>query len=141
MCGDDALISLLGGLLATERGAPDTPGEKTMEPLDWNALRENCAGDESLVQEVLELFRKESDGLLNDVRVAVAAKETVAVRKTAHRLKGALVSLGAAPSVAAAKDLEHQGSQGDATKFDETFALLEKEMARLMTAISVAHAA
>ncbi len=112
-----------------------------MEPLDWNALRENCAGDESLVQEVLELFRNESAGLLGDVRQAVAAKEPVAVRKTAHRLKGALVSLGAAPSVAAAKDLEHQGSVGEVAKFDETFALLEKEMARLMSAISVAHAA
>ena len=33
-----------------------------MDPLDWNSLRENCAGDESLVNEVLELFRGEADG-------------------------------------------------------------------------------
>ena len=44
-----------------------------MEPLDWTSLRENCAGDESLVNEVLELFRREVDGLMRDVRVAVEA--------------------------------------------------------------------
>lgn len=112
-----------------------------MEPLDWNSLKENCAGDESLVQEVLELFRKESTGLLDDVRKAVASKDPLQVKRSAHRLKGALVSLGAMPSVAAARDLEKQGSDGDGSKFDPTFATLEKEMARLLSAISVAHAA
>jgi HPt (histidine-containing phosphotransfer) domain-containing protein len=112
-----------------------------MEPLDWNSLKENCAGDESLVQEVLELFRKESNGLLDDVRKAVASKDPLQVKRSAHRLKGALVSLGAMPSVAAARDLEKQGSDGDGSKFDLTFAVLEKEMARLLSAISVAHAA
>jgi HPt (histidine-containing phosphotransfer) domain-containing protein len=112
-----------------------------MEPLDWNALRENCAGDESLVNEVLELFRKESAGLLGDVRTAVAAKEPIAVKKTAHRLKGALVSLGAAPSVAAARDLERAGAESDGAKFEPVFVTLEREMARLMSAISIADAA
>jgi HPt (histidine-containing phosphotransfer) domain-containing protein len=112
-----------------------------MEPLDWNALRENCAGDDSLVNEVLDLFKKEAAGLLGDVRTAVASKEPVSVKKTAHRLKGALVSLGAMPSVAAARDLEKAGAENDASKFEPVFATLEREMARLMSAISIAHAA
>jgi HPt (histidine-containing phosphotransfer) domain-containing protein len=113
-----------------------------MEPLDWNALRENCAGDEDLVNEVLELFRKESAGLLGDIRTAVAANESISVKKTAHRLKGALVSLGAAPSVAAARELERLGSEGGSpAKFESAYQVLETEMARLMTVISVAHAA
>ena len=112
-----------------------------MEPLDWNALRENCAGDESLVQEVLDLFRKESAGLLGDIRSAVQSKEALAVKKTAHRLKGALVSLGAGPSVAAARDLEKMGSDGDVSRADPAFATLEREMSRLMETISVANAA
>jgi two-component system, sensor histidine kinase and response regulator len=113
-----------------------------MEPLDWNALRENCAGDDDLVNEVLELFRKESASLLGDVRAAVKSGESVAVKKTAHRLKGALVSLGAAPSVAAARELELLGAEGgDQAKFAQVYEILEKEMARLVAAISVAHAA
>lgn len=112
-----------------------------MEPLDWNALRENCAGDEELVNEVLDLFRKESAGLLGDVRAAVQAAESLAVKKTAHRLKGALVSLGAAPSVAAAKELEHLGGEGLKARFEPAFRVLEVEMERLMAVISVSRAA
>ena len=112
-----------------------------MEPLDWNALRENCAGDESLVNEVLDLFRKESAGLLGDIRTAVVTREPIAVKKTAHRLKGALVSLGAAPSVAAARELEQLGSEGTVARFEPAFKVLETEMARLMAVISVANAA
>jgi HPt (histidine-containing phosphotransfer) domain-containing protein len=114
-----------------------------MEPLDWNALKENCAGDDDLVNEVLELCRKESAGLLGDVRTAVASNESIAVKKTAHRLKGALVSLGAAPSVAAARELERLGSEGTGTpaKFAAAYQVLEHEMARLMEVLAVAHAA
>jgi two-component system, sensor histidine kinase and response regulator len=112
-----------------------------MEPLDWNALKENCAGDDSLVNEVLDLFRKESAGLLGDVRTAVASRDAVAVKKAAHRLKGALVSLGAAPAVAAARELEKAGMENAPARFDPGYVVLETEMARLMSAISVAHAA
>lgn len=112
-----------------------------MEPLDWNALRENCAGDESLVNEVLDLFRKESASLLGDVRTAVGAKDALSVKKAAHRLKGALVSLGAAPAVAAARELEKAGGDNAPARFEPGFQVLEAEMARLMSAISVAHAA
>jgi HPt (histidine-containing phosphotransfer) domain-containing protein len=112
-----------------------------MEPLDWNALKENCADDESLVQEVLELFRKESAGLLGDIRAAVQSREPIAVKKTAHRLKGALVSLGAGPSTAAARELEKVGGEGDLSRVEALFSTLEREMARLMSTISVANAA
>jgi two-component system, sensor histidine kinase and response regulator len=112
-----------------------------MEPLDWNALKENCAGDEALVAEVLELFRKESASLLGDVCAAVSAMDAVAVKKTAHRLKGALVSLGAMPSVAAARELEKAGMENAVARFQPGLQVLESEMARLMSAISVANAA
>jgi HPt (histidine-containing phosphotransfer) domain-containing protein len=112
-----------------------------MEPLDWNALRENCAGDESLVQEVLELFRNESASLLGDVCTAVKGRDAIAVKRSAHRLKGALVSLGAGPSVAAARELERMGSDGDISRAEPALSTLELEMLRLMSAISVAHAA
>ena len=74
-----------------------------MEPLDWSSLRENCAGDESLVNEVLELFRNDAEGLLADVGKALRAGDATGVKRAAHRLKGALVSLGAKPSTEAAQ--------------------------------------
>ncbi len=110
-----------------------------MEPLDWSALRENCAGDEALVNEVLELFRAEADGLLQDVARAVGARDAVAVKRAAHRLKGALVSLGAKPSTEGARALEACGGTGDLTPAPALYAQLELEMSRLMT--SLPHAA
>ena len=112
-----------------------------MEPLDWSALRENCAGDESLVNEVLELFRKEADALLGDVGTAVRARDALAVKRTAHRLKGAVVSLGARPCVEASRALELAGSGGDLAAVDALFDALSREMARLLTVIASPHAA
>jgi HPt (histidine-containing phosphotransfer) domain-containing protein len=112
-----------------------------MEPIDWNALKENCAGDESLVAEVLDLFRKEAAGLVADVRAAVVARDAVAVKKSAHRLKGALVSLGAAPSVEAARELEKAGMDSAVARFESGLKQLETEMARLLATLTVAHAA
>jgi HPt (histidine-containing phosphotransfer) domain-containing protein len=112
-----------------------------MEPLDWNALKENCAGDDSLVAEVLDLFRQEAAGLVADVGAAVSARDPVAVKKTAHRLKGALVSLAAAPAVEAARELEKAGMESAAARFEPGYQALQREMARLMATLSVAHAA
>ena len=112
-----------------------------MEPLDWGSLRENCAGDEGLVHEVLDLFRKEADSLLNDVRTAVAAKDALQVKRTAHRLKGALVSLAARPSVEAAKALELAGANSESAVYEPYFARLETGMARLMKVVAMPSAA
>jgi two-component system, sensor histidine kinase and response regulator len=112
-----------------------------MEPLDWSSLRENCAGDESLVNEVLELFRKEADALLGDVGKAVAAGDALAVKRSAHRLKGAVVSLGAKPCVEASRALELAGAGGDLSASHALFDQLSKEMARLLTVIAIPHAA
>jgi HPt (histidine-containing phosphotransfer) domain-containing protein len=107
-----------------------------MEPVDWNALRENCAGDESLVNEVIELFRKEGDGLLGDVKAAVQAQDGLAIKRSAHRLKGALVSLAAQPCVAAARELELCGAENRLQSCPETYQRLEHEMKRLLTALA-----
>lgn len=112
-----------------------------MEPLDWNSLRENCAGDEGLVNEVLELFRREVDGLVGDVRAAVELRDAMAIKRTAHRLKGALVSLGARPSVEAARALEISGGSRELVDADESMAQLDYELRRLLQAITLPSAA
>jgi len=112
-----------------------------MEPIDWNALSENCAGDASLVAEVLELFRKEAPGLLADVGAAVQAGDAQAVKHTAHRLKGALASLAAQPCVITTRELELMGSKAELTKAADMFAQLEREMHRLLVVLSAQRAA
>lgn len=112
-----------------------------MEPLDWESLRENCAGDDSLMHEVLDLFRKEADGLLADVQKAVAARDGLAVKRAAHRLKGALVSLAAKPSTEAARALEIAGSSNDLQQLDAQCQRLSTELHRLLEVLSLKRAA
>jgi HPt (histidine-containing phosphotransfer) domain-containing protein len=112
-------------------------GDVEMEPLDWSSLRENCAGDESLVNEVLELFRREAEELMGDVRTAVTARDPQAIKRTAHRLKGALVSLAAKPCVEAARALEMAGAERELEGVDGAVAKLDSELLRLLKAISL----
>lgn len=111
------------------------------EPLDWNALRENCAGDEALVNEVLGLFRQEAETLIADVRAAVSSNDALTIKRTAHRLKGALVSLGARPSVEAARALELAGSSGEISGCLALLQQLEHELGRLMKIVAMPSAA
>lgn len=106
-----------------------------MDVIDWSALRDNCAGDDALVEEIIQLFRQEGPALLEDVRSAVHSGEATAVKKAAHRLKGALVSLAAARASAAAKDLELQGHDNDLRRAATTLSDLEREVGLLLVAV------
>ena len=93
------------------------------------------------MNEVLELFRSEAQGLLADVGKALHEGDAIGVKRAAHRLKGALVSLGAKPSTEAARALEVSGGAGDLAAAGAMLAHLENEMSRLMRAISLPQAA
>lgn len=112
-----------------------------MEPIDWNALRENCAGDEGLVTEVLDLFLGEAGAMLADIDAAVKAGDAVAVKRSAHRIKGALVSLAARPSTEAARALEVTGASGSLADAPAQYAKLATELQRLLQAIRIPRAA
>jgi HPt (histidine-containing phosphotransfer) domain-containing protein len=107
-----------------------------MDSVDWASLRDNCAGDDGLVAEVIELFRTEAGAMLADIRTAVAARDANLIKRTAHRFKGALVSLAAKPATSHAQDLEKAGSQNDLAHVDGHLAALEVEFKKLMTALS-----
>lgn len=107
-----------------------------MEPLDWKVLREQCADDESLVREIVDLYRKEWAALLHDVQRAVAGKDLAASKRSAHRLKGAVLSLAAKPSAALAQQLEHAAAAGNQAEVERLLPRLEEELARLATALS-----
>ena len=106
-----------------------------MDVIDWQALKENCAGDEGLVTEIIELFRKEGPMLLADVQSAVGNREPLAIKRTAHRLKGALVSLAAHSATSLSKGHELSGAQNDLTRVPELNTQLELEMSKLMGAL------
>jgi HPt (histidine-containing phosphotransfer) domain-containing protein len=106
-----------------------------VEPIDWEGLREQCAGDEALVQEVVELYRREWRALLRDVQQAVEAVDLPTVKRFAHRLKGALLSLAAKPAAESAQRLEVAAVAGERAKVPSLLVELERELARVARAV------
>ena len=120
---------------------PEVSGGGGMDPIDWKALRLNCAGDETLMHEVLAVFRNEAQGLLDDVARAVAAKDAQAVKLTSHRLKGALVSLAAERATECARELELCGASGVLNDANVLFVELEVAVAQVLGSIRIPRAA
>ncbi len=143
ICSSEKCHLLAAGQVSWYQEGLDDPRSMSMltDPIDWNALRDNCAGDESLVNEVLELFRTEGPLLLADVATAVKLNDANAVKRTAHRLKGALASLAAHPCVTSSRELELMGTKGELSNAAEMYRQLEREMHRLLAALNTQRAA
>jgi HPt (histidine-containing phosphotransfer) domain-containing protein len=106
-----------------------------MEPVDWAALKEQCADDEGLVREVVELYRREWRGLFGDLQRAEAQADLPACKRSAHRLKGALLSLAAKPAAGVAQALEQAAAAGDGALVKSLLAALSMELDRLAAAL------
>lgn len=87
--------------------ATDTP------VLDLAGLRERVCGDEVLVQELLVDFVSITDGLVHDVDTALASECRTAVKAMTHRLKGAMLAMGATKASSSARVLEDSALTAD----------------------------
>jgi len=65
-----------------------------LDPARLEQLHAECAGTD-LFAELTELFGSETPKRLRDLRTAIEAKDTQAVSRLAHRLKGGCLTLGA----------------------------------------------
>lgn len=76
-----------------------------VEVLDIEALRERAGYDEPFVVELLEDFLCRGVSM-QEVHAAAESRNLEALGRLAHRLKGSLLSLGAASAASAAGDVE-----------------------------------
>lgn len=77
--------------------------------LDLAALFERASQDEELVREVLQDFLATSDAMLRELVTSVEAREFSTAAAKAHRLRGALLALGATRAAQAAGEVELAG--------------------------------
>jgi len=97
----------------------------------WDDLRSNCGEDEDLMRELIQIFLAESPQMLEDIRKSWEAKDAVALKQTAHRLKGSLVSLAANPAAHYANTLEQMGHEAKLEGAGKVLAELDKKMSEL----------
>ncbi len=91
-----------------------------------------CAGDLSLLRQVVGLFMRGCPTSLARIREAVEAGNALALASGAHGLKGTAHSVGGRAASDAALRLEKMGKSGDLEDAADALADLEREIERLV---------
>ena len=128
-----ALFKTLERLAGEAPPASSAPPVETrnVAAIDPDALLSNLGGDEELLVEIIDLFVDDCPKVMDAIRGAVADGDAEAVCQAAHRLKGSVGSLSAAPAFEAARHLEDVGRGGEMAAAPAALAALENEIERL----------
>ena len=106
--------------------------------LDHRHLLERIDHDARLMAELFAMFRADLPRTMGALAAAVASGEAPAIARTAHALRGALLSLSARPAAHLLQELEERalaGQVGDAT---DRLAATQRELDRLEAAMVAA---
>ncbi|MGP8283987.1 MAG: response regulator, partial [Desulfomonilaceae bacterium] len=93
-------------------------------------------GDVELLDELVDLFMKNSSRMLSAVEQAVHEGRAETIEKAAHSLKGSVGNFAADRAFQAAMKLETMGREGRVKHADEALENLEKEISLLKDALS-----
>jgi PAS domain S-box-containing protein len=121
---------------ATERVAEPIRQGSADGILDQEAALARVGDDWNLLQELAELFLFECPRILSDLRTAIAEGTPAKVKAAAHSLKGSVDNFAARAAFEAASRLEMLGRSGNLGGAAEALAVLEKEMERLVPALT-----
>ena len=134
------MFELIDSLLGPKNGAaPRTapPAQpKTESPLDLTEILHNVGGDRELLREIAQLFRDEAPRLLTEIRRCVEAGDGPGLERSAHALRGACASVGAAPMARVAGKLETMGRSSQLSEALAGFEELHREGQRVEVAFA-----
>jgi len=145
--GMDAYVSkpirhqdLLETIQRLVSGMPDTPSaapsEKTpAEVLDEALLMSRVGDDLLLLQDLVDLYLGDYPRLLDEIRAALGRKDSRALQRGAHSLKGCTSNLAAKLASEAAFKLEGLAHAGDWGEAGNALESLERELVRLKPAL------
>jgi HPt (histidine-containing phosphotransfer) domain-containing protein len=129
VCFSD-LEQTLAGLATPE---PAKLSKPAVEAASWNRTEalNHIGGDEELLEELCQIFLRESPKLMLKLQQAVAVGDCDGVMRAAHSLKGESGCLGAGRTSRAARQLEEMGRRQDLSRAKPTLEVLEREVATL----------
>lgn len=116
--------------------AEDNVVNQSPPAIDEEAILELVGGDTLLLRDLVALFLDEAPGMIARIRAAIDSEDAGRLGFAAHEFKGAASYFAAAATVEAARRLEEMGRDGILTRAEDTFRILETELARLGTALS-----
>ncbi|MFA5519578.1 MAG: Hpt domain-containing protein [Spirochaetota bacterium] len=91
-------------------------------------LIERLDNDFELYLELLELFTTDSASIISRIENAIINRDSEALRKAAHTLKGAVANFSAPAAYEAASILEQTGKNRELTNADDQFLKLKTEI-------------
>jgi CheY-like chemotaxis protein/HPt (histidine-containing phosphotransfer) domain-containing protein len=142
-----------GGALASA-AAPDRSASPSPQPMeaqppdeaasatapasvfDLDLAVRRCFGKYRLFRDMARCLFDEADPLLEKMRTALADGNGVELANAAHRLKGTVGYLGAAPAMDAVRSVEQMGKRGELTGAAGAIRQLEEQLAILKQAIA-----
>ncbi|MBB3181856.1 response regulator [Variovorax sp. Sphag1AA] len=100
-------------------------------PIDEALLSAKCAGDASMVAEVVAAFRRTCEDDSTALRLAVTADDVAQVTQFAHRMAGAGKMVGALAFASACENIERASRTGQWKAVVTGMSAFEQELARL----------
>lgn len=91
--------------------------------------------DHETLQIMIELFMEHGRKDLADTQAALDAGNAVGVARSSHRLKGAILQFCAPAALQVCKELEETAKTGDLQNGKQLYAVLEREVQRLLAAL------
>lgn len=114
---------------AAESTQQTTPPEAAL--LDDDTLNQFTGGDQGLRLEILQQFLDSTKADVADLEKALSGTDLDAIRRVAHRAKGASRMVGAQAFAAALESIEHAANSGDRAATDRAIPEMRAECARL----------
>jgi HPt (histidine-containing phosphotransfer) domain-containing protein len=110
----------------------ETPVAATSPAVNVQRLKETADGDLEFMRELVQLYIEGSQPLLMELHAACTADDRAAVRRVAHKLKGASASIHAEQLVQVCGDLEHHPAELDQTALTDLLRQLESTLAAVV---------
>jgi len=96
------------------------------EKVDWQVAMKTVHQDESLLEEIVQMFLQEAPAQVKDIQSAIREQDAPRLQRAAHTLKSSLRCFGLEQTTELALKLEHQGRDGNFAGANE----LSDEIAR-----------
>jgi len=93
-------------------------------------------GDEELMRQMIALFEENTPRLLDDIRAAIARRDTGDLARSAHALLSSLGAFGAHTALQLTRQLETPAPHEDFEDTAQTFATLEREIEAIHEALA-----
>jgi len=105
--------------------------EKTDSPIAYQSALERVGGDESFLEELLDLYFEDFSQKIEQLQMAIEQKNFELIRKLGHSLKGSSSTLSLTFLKETSFQMEMAGGDKDIVKAKKALAFLKKEFKRL----------